>query len=78
MIIFLLKVFTKRNKTKGERQMYKRENKRLNAKDNIEILISNLIDYDNKHHCFKHFVAGFCVCTVLVQILVLIVMITRF
>lgn len=42
-------------------------------KDKILYLICKAIDYDNKHHCFKHFAIGFCTCAMFVEILILIV-----
>lgn len=46
--------------------------KRNKIKERIEELIVNIIDYDNEHHCFKWFTLGFVVCTLFVQIIILL------
>ena len=43
-------------------------------KDKMLYALYKAIDYDNKHHCFKWFVAGFCTCTIFVELLILIKM----
>ena len=52
--------------------MKKDKYKSLTLKDNIEIFISQCIDYDNKHHCFKYFVLGFSTATLIYNIVILI------
>lgn len=41
-------------------------------KDKIKLAIVKCIDYDNKHHCFKWFVAGFCTCVIFIELLTLV------
>lgn len=50
----------------------------MDIKEKIENKIDNFIEYDNEHHCFRPFVIGFCTATIIAQIIILIVLITRF
>lgn len=58
--------------------MKKREYKSLTLKDNIELIIWNFIDHDNKHHCFRKFSLGFCLATIIIQIIILIMLLICF
>lgn len=57
--------------------MKKRGYKSLKLRDNIELIIWNFIDYDNKHHCFRRFSLGFCLATIVIQIIILTVIINK-
>lgn len=58
--------------------MKKREYKSLTLKDNIELIIWNFIDHDNKHQCFRKFSLGFCLATIIIQIIILIMLLICF
>lgn len=51
------------------------KDKNLSIIDKIELFISDFIDYDNQHHCFRPFVLGFCTATIIVQITILVIII---
>ena len=42
-------------------------------KDEIEYAILKFIEYDNKHHCFRYFVLGFSICSLLYSTALMIV-----
>ncbi len=58
--------------------MKKREYKSLTLKDNIELIVWNFIDHDNKYHCFRKFSLRFCLVTIIIQIIILIMLLICF
>ena len=56
----------------------KRMKEKQSFKEKIEDKIDDFIEYDNKHHCFRPFVIGFCTATIIAQIIILIALIIKF
>ena len=49
----------------------------LNIIDKLEIKISELIEYDNKHQCFKWFTLGFSIATLIFTAIINILVIIK-